>query len=196
MKSCNRLVALLVVLAGLGLAAPATAGPTCHGRFMNPITDICWSCVFPLTIGSATLFSDGQDDIGNPSTPVCYCSNPPRIGVSIGFWEPVRLVDVTRTPFCMVGLGGIFIEVMKDVVFAAAPVTEQDAVAMLQRLRGRAVLDGVRGQPAVDRAALARAISALSRFALAHPEVVELDLNPVFAGPGGTEAVDWLMIRG
>jgi len=104
--------------------------------------------------------------------------------------------DPAFGPVVMVGLGGIFIEVMKDVVFAAAPVTEQDAVAMLQRLRGRAVLDGVRGQPAVDRAALARAISALSRFALAHPEVVELDLNPVFAGPGGTEAVDWLMIRG
>ena len=77
---------------------------------MNPITDICWSCVFPLTIGSASLLSDGQDDIGNPSTPVCFCSNPPRIGVSIGFWEPVRLVDVTRTPFCMVGLGGIAID--------------------------------------------------------------------------------------
>jgi hypothetical protein len=66
--------------------------------------------VFPLTIGSASLVSDGQDDIGNPSNPICFCSNPPRIGVSIGFWEPVRLVDVTRTPFCMVGLGGIAID--------------------------------------------------------------------------------------
>jgi conjugal transfer pilus assembly protein TraU len=97
-------------MASLALAAPAVAGPTCHGRFMNPITDICWSCVFPLTIGSATVLSEGQDDIGNPSSPVCFCSNPPRIGLSIGFWEPVRLVDVTRTPFCMVGLGGIAID--------------------------------------------------------------------------------------
>jgi conjugal transfer pilus assembly protein TraU len=92
------------------LPALRHAAPTCHGRFMNPITDICWSCVFPLTIGSAALLSDGQDDIANPSSPVCYCSNPPRIGVSIGFWEPERLVDVTRTPFCMVGLGGIHID--------------------------------------------------------------------------------------
>jgi hypothetical protein len=83
---------------------PATAS------FMNPITDICWSCMFPLTLGSATLVSDGQPDIGNPSSPVCFCSNPPRIGVSIGFWEPVRLVDVTRTPFCMVGLGGLALD--------------------------------------------------------------------------------------
>ena len=104
--------ALWLALAGLLalLPGPAAAGPTCHGRFMNPITDICWSCLFPLTIGSASILSDGQPDIGNPSSPVCYCSNPPRIGVSIGFWEPVRLVDVTRTPFCMVGLGGIALD--------------------------------------------------------------------------------------
>ncbi len=97
------------------LPGPAAAGPTCHGRFMNPITDICWSCLFPLTIGSASILSDGQPDIGNPSSPVCYCSNPPRIGVSIGFLEPVRMVDVTRTPFCMVGLGGIALDPGLDV---------------------------------------------------------------------------------
>jgi hypothetical protein len=107
----RRIVATLAVLASLaGLATPVAAGPTCHGQFMNPITDICWSCMFPLTLGSATLVSDGQPDISNPSSPVCFCSNPPRIGVAIGFWEPVRLVDVTRTPFCMVGLGGLAID--------------------------------------------------------------------------------------
>jgi conjugal transfer pilus assembly protein TraU len=110
MRSCKRLVAVLLLIAGLALAGPAAAGPTCQGRFMNPITDICWSCVFPLTIGSASLLSDGQNDIDNPSTPICYCNNPPRVGVTIGFWEPVRLVDVTRTPFCMVALGGIAID--------------------------------------------------------------------------------------
>lgn len=103
--------------------------------------------------------------------------------------------DPAFGPIVMVGLGGVFIEVLKDVVFAAAPVTEQHAACMLQRLRGRAVLDGVRGRPPVDRAALVQAICALSRFAMAHPEVTELDLNPVFAGPDGTVAVDWLMIR-
>ena len=45
MKSGNRLVAVLLLVAGLLLAGPAAAGPTCQGRFMNPITDICWSCV-------------------------------------------------------------------------------------------------------------------------------------------------------
>jgi len=71
MSPCKRLVAVLLLVAGLALAGPAAAGPTCQGRFMNPITDICWSCVFPLTIGSAAVLADGQDDIGNPSTTDC-----------------------------------------------------------------------------------------------------------------------------
>ena len=99
--------ALLGTLTWIGMAQAAA---TCHGRFMNPITDICWSCVFPLTIGSAAILADGQIDIANASSLLCACSSPPRVGVSIGFWEPVRMVDVTRTPFCMVGLGGIAID--------------------------------------------------------------------------------------
>ena len=48
-----------------------------------------------------SLITQSQDDTANPSSPVCFCDNPPRLGLSIGYWEPVRLVDVTRTPFCM-----------------------------------------------------------------------------------------------
>ena len=103
--------------------------------------------------------------------------------------------DPAFGPIVMLGLGGIFIEVLKDVIFASAPVSEAHAAFMLQQLRGRAILDGVRGRPGVDRASLAKAICALSHFALAHPEVAELDLNPVISGPNGTFAVDWLMIR-
>jgi succinyl-CoA synthetase beta subunit len=103
--------------------------------------------------------------------------------------------DASFGPVLMLGLGGIFIEVLKDVVFASVPVSAADAESMLARLRGRAVLEGVRGRAAVDRGALVKAICALSDFALAHPEIVELDLNPVFSGPDGTVAVDWLMVR-
>ena len=60
MRSGKRLVAVLLLVAGLALAGPAAAGPTCQGRFMNPITDICWSCVFPLTIGTASTASTIQ----------------------------------------------------------------------------------------------------------------------------------------
>jgi conjugal transfer pilus assembly protein TraU len=109
----SRLLAMLLLISMLlapAHAAVPTGGATCHGRFANPITDICWSCLFPLTIGGIGIVSDGQPDIGNPSSPVCYCNNPPRLGISIGFWEPVRMVDVTRTPFCMVGLGGLSLD--------------------------------------------------------------------------------------
>jgi len=100
------LVACAVFMAG----GDAAANSQCHGKFMNPLTDICWSCLFPLSIGNVGILSDGQPDLRNPSSPVCYCNNPPRVGVSIGFWEPVRLVDVTRSPFCMVGLGGLSLD--------------------------------------------------------------------------------------
>lgn len=65
---------------------------------------------------------------------------------------------------------------------------------MIDNLAGRAILDGARGQAPVDKDALVEAISRLSRFAVENPDVVELDLNPVFAGPDGVVAVDWLMM--
>ncbi len=95
----------------------------------------------------------------------------------------------------MVGLGGIFIEILKDVAFGAAPVTPPQAQLMLDGLLGRAILDGARGKPAVNRHAMIKMICDLSRFALAHPEVVELDLNSVFADSHGVIAVDWMMMR-
>jgi acetyltransferase len=95
----------------------------------------------------------------------------------------------------MAGLGGIHVEVLKDVVFRPAPVTAAEAGRMLDGLRGRALLDGVRGARAVDRAAVARLISAASRFGAAAGDRLEsLDLNPVLAGPDGATAVDWLLL--
>lgn len=85
------------------------AGELCHGSFVNPITDVCWSCLFPITIGNVSVFSGSTpDNSSNPSVPVCYCNTPvPRVGISTGFWEPMALVDVTRQPFCLVNLGGL-----------------------------------------------------------------------------------------
>jgi acyl-CoA synthetase (NDP forming) len=92
----------------------------------------------------------------------------------------------------MAGLGGIHVEVLRDAAFRPAPVTEAEAARMLDELRGRALLDGARGQPVVDRAALARLISVVSCFGAAAGERLDsLDLNPVIAGPGGALAVDW-----
>ena len=95
----------------------------------------------------------------------------------------------------MVGMGGILVEVLRDVSFRKAPVSVREADAMLDELRTRAILDGVRGRPAVNRKAVAELISAVSRFGAAHSaRLRELDLNPVVATPGGVVAVDWLMV--
>jgi acyl-CoA synthetase (NDP forming) len=103
--------------------------------------------------------------------------------------------DPTFGPVVMVGLGGVLIEVFKDVVFRAAPVTEAEALRMLDELKSKVILDGVRGKPPVDKKALAQMISAVSRFgAAAGSRLAELDLNPVLAGPQGVTAVDWLML--
>jgi acetyltransferase len=103
--------------------------------------------------------------------------------------------DPVFGPVVMAGLGGVFVEVMKDVAFRKAPVTEDEALAMLASLKGAALLDGVRGNPPVDKRAVAGLVAAVSRFAAAAGDrLVELDLNPVLAGPDGAVAVDWLMV--
>jgi len=95
----------------------------------------------------------------------------------------------------MVGLGGVLVEVLKDVSFRHAPFNTDEAQAMLRELRMGALLDGVRGQPGVDRLAVAQMLSALSHWAAAmQPWLAELDLNPVLVGPAGPRAVDCVMV--
>ncbi len=96
----------------------------CVGRFVNPITDICWSCIFPISIAGVKVASG--EDIPNPSNPICYCKSPPRIGIPISFWEPARLVDVTRTPYCMVNLGGISLGPSKGIKGRGSVKLSQD----------------------------------------------------------------------
>ena len=93
-------------------------------------------------------------------------------------------------PVMMFGLGGIMVEVLGDVAFRLAPLGEGDARDMIDEIQGRQVLDGVRGQPPVDIGAIEAMLDRVSEFAAAHPEVAELDLNPVIASPEGAIAVD------
>ncbi len=103
--------------------------------------------------------------------------------------------DPVHGTVVMAGIGGIHVEVLKDVVFRAVPVTPLEAGRMLDELKSTRILDGVRGAPAVDRAALAQLISAVSLLGAAAGErLAELDLNPVRARYDGAFAVDWLMI--
>lgn len=93
-------------------------------------------------------------------------------------------------PVMMFGLGGIMVEVLKDVSFRLVPLEAKDAQQMIGEIKGKPILDGVRGQPAADVKALEAAILQVSKFVEEHPEVQELDLNPVFAYENGAIAVD------
>lgn len=111
MKHLRRLI---VIVFGWALfSASAVADPNCHGKFPNPITDYCWSCIFPITLSGNKIQIMNQEDNSsnvNSSNPFCLCNDPPRWGMKMGFWEPARMVDVTRTPYCFVGLGGMSID--------------------------------------------------------------------------------------
>jgi len=91
----------------------------------------------------------------------------------------------------MFGLGGVFVEALEDVSFRVAPIDEREARAMVDEIRARRVLDGMRGAPPADIDALAGAIANLSRFAAAHADSLEsLDLNPFVVLPRGAPGID------
>jgi len=104
MKLSRNILVLLVVVA-FNVSARAKS---CTGRFVNPITDVCWECLFPMTLGGIELYDSGvAKDTKNPSSPVCTCTAPIRVGIIGGFWEPVRLVDVSHEPYCFTNMGGM-----------------------------------------------------------------------------------------
>ena len=104
------------------------------------------------------------------------------------------IVGVTRDPMfgplVMFGLGGIYAEVLRDVVFRIAPLTPEEARDMIEGIRGKALLAGVRGQRAVDRNALEDVVRRIARLAVDFPEIAELDVNPLLAFENRVLAVD------
>ncbi len=93
-------------------------------------------------------------------------------------------------PVLMFGLGGVMVEVLKDVSFRIVPLTERDADQMIRDIKGYTLLEGFRGQEPADINALTKLLMQLSGFVSDHPEIEELDLNPVFAHTRGAIAVD------
>jgi len=110
------------------------------------------------------------------------------------------LLGMTRDPLygpCVTfGLGGIFTEILNDVSCRIAPFARADADAMLDEIRGNAILGAVRGMGAVDRGALCDALTGLARLALEHDEIKEIDVNPVIIAEGRPVAVDALVVLG
>ncbi len=99
-------------------------------------------------------------------------------------------IDPALGPVVMFGIGGIFVEVYQDVTYRLAPFGVDEAEAMIREVRGFALLDGARGRPKADIAALARALAALSAYAAAHADRIgSIDINPFVVRPAGKGAV-------
>ncbi len=103
------------------------------------------------------------------------------------------IIGMTRDPqfgpMLMFGLGGIFVEVMKDVTFHLAPITEDEAIQMLKSTRSYAMLEGKRGQKGVDITAIASGLQRISQLTTDFPQILELDINPFIVGEFGSEPV-------
>lgn len=104
--------------------------------------------------------------------------------------------DAQFGPVLMFGLGGVWVEVLKDVSFRIAPLTREDAREMMAEIKGRFLLEGYRGQEPVDLGALEEILLRLADFAERVPEVEEVDLNPVLATGAGAVVVDARIILG
>jgi acetyltransferase len=99
-------------------------------------------------------------------------------------------------PVVMAGFGGVLVESQRDVQLAVAPVDAALAGSLLRSLRGAAVFAGLRGRPAVDLGPGAALIVTVGDLMAGHPELAELDLNPVLVGAGAPIAVDWRVRTG
>lgn len=93
-------------------------------------------------------------------------------------------------PVVMFGIGGIFVEVLRDVSFRIAPLSEEDAIEMMKEIKASKLLEGYRGQPPVDKKSLAKIILGVARLLEENPEMESIDLNPVMAYPDKAIVVD------
>jgi len=98
-------------------------------------------------------------------------------------------------PCVMFGLGGIYTEILRDVSFRVAPITKQDAYQMMEEIRAKKILDAVRGMAPADKKTLAKALVGLGRLGIDHPEIKEVDVNPlILTKKGKPMAVDALIV--
>jgi acetate---CoA ligase (ADP-forming) len=93
-------------------------------------------------------------------------------------------------PVVLVGLGGVYAEILEDVAVALAPVTAEQAAELIRSLRAASLLEGARGRPSLDVAAAARALGVLSHVAAARPDIKEVEINPLLVTPTGALGLD------
>jgi acetate---CoA ligase (ADP-forming) len=115
---------------------------------------------------------------------------PPGVEMVVG-----ARIDPLFGPLVVVGLGGILVELLQDTALAPAPVTHDEALALLSHLKGARLLDGFRGMPSVDRNRLADVICRVAAFAADHRDTIaELDVNPLICTGERIIAVDALIV--
>jgi len=132
--------------------------------------------------GLAAAFKSMHDKFsGVKATYVAMEQKPLGREVIIGVTEAPGL-----SPLVMFGLGGIFVEVMKDVIFGVSPLSKPEAAEMIRGIKGFPMLEGVRGEKGVDLPALEDLLCRVSKLAADFPSIVEMDLNPIFTYPAGT----------
>lgn len=110
---------------------------------------------------------------------------PPGLEVIVGMTH-----DRVFGPTVMFGLGGIFTEILRDTAFRTVPLSPEEAGEMIREIRGYPVLAGTRGQPGYDTKALAVLIHTVAKMVVDHPEIKELDLNPVRLFHHGLKVLD------
>ena len=134
----------------------------------------------------ATVVSDMQERLAPESLSV-EAMAPLRDGVEL-------IIGARRDsrfgPIALVGLGGVFAEVLEDVAIGLAPLDHAGAVELIESLRGVALLKGARGRPPMDISAAADAAVALSRLAAARPDIAEIEINPLLVTPTGALGLD------
>jgi acyl-CoA synthetase (NDP forming) len=99
-------------------------------------------------------------------------------------------VDATFGPTIMFGLGGIFVEILKDVSFRLVPITKDDAWEMLNEIKAKKMLEGPRGTAKADKETIVNTLLAISKMLVECPEIKELDMNPILVYEKGARAVD------
>ena len=120
---------------------------------------------------------------------IAYTMVPQGTEIIIGMMK-----DPHFGPVIMFGLGGIFVEVLKDISFRILPIEEIDAREMITEIKGYEILKGARGNPPRDIRAIEEVLMKVSKLTMENPEINEIDLNPIFAFENGIQVVDARMI--
>jgi len=120
---------------------------------------------------------------------IAYTMVPQGTEIIIGMMK-----DPHFGPVIMFGLGGIFVEVLKDISFRILPIEEIDAREMIAEIKGYEILKGARGNPPRDIRAIKEVLMKVSKLTMENPEINEIDLNPIFVFENGIQVVDARMI--